>query len=105
MTVLVVERVSPSLRGELSKWMIQLKAGVFVGRLPTTVRDRIWRLACSRTEGGSAVLLETADTEQGYRFRMWGVPSRVPEDFEGLILTRELQFELGGEVSDPYARG
>jgi CRISPR-associated protein Cas2 len=88
-TVLRIERVSPALRGYLSRWMLELAAGVFVGRLSASVRDRVWLRACAEVADGSAVLVEAADTEQGYRFRLWGVPPRVPEDFEGLMLVRE----------------
>jgi CRISPR-associated protein Cas2 len=88
-TVLRVERVSPALRGDLSRWMLELTAGVFVGRLPARVRDRVWKRVCAEVADGSAVLVEAADNEQGYRFRLWGTPSRSPEDFGGLMLVRE----------------
>ncbi|MBA3516457.1 MAG: type I-E CRISPR-associated endoribonuclease Cas2, partial [Rhizobiales bacterium] len=31
MVVMMLERVSPSLRGELTRWLIEPKTGVFVG--------------------------------------------------------------------------
>ena len=33
MVVMILERVPPSLRGELTRWMLELRAGVFVGTL------------------------------------------------------------------------
>ena len=89
MTVLILERVAPGLKGELSRWMLEPKAGTFIGKVPPTVRDKLWLMACSRTGDGAALMIEAADNEQGYYFRLWGVPSRRPEDFDGLFLVRE----------------
>ena len=33
MVVMILERAPPGLRGEMSRWMIEPKAGVFVGRV------------------------------------------------------------------------
>ena len=33
MLVLIVENVKPTLRGELSRWLFEIKAGVFTGRV------------------------------------------------------------------------
>jgi CRISPR-associated protein Cas2 len=88
MVVLIVERVSPSLRGELTRWMIEPKAGVFVGSISAMVRDRLWERVCRRARGGAAVLIHSADTEQGFAMRLWAGPARIPEDFEGLTLIR-----------------
>ena len=44
--VMLLERVSPGLRGELTRWLLELKAGVFVGRVSAMVRERLWATAC-----------------------------------------------------------
>ncbi len=88
MVVLILERVPPSLRGELTRWMLEARAGVFVGTVSALVRDRLWERVCRRIRGGTAILIHNADTEQGFALRMWGGPRRVPEDFEGLTLVR-----------------
>jgi CRISPR-associated protein Cas2 len=41
MVVLVLERVPVSLRGELTRWMLEIRSGVFVGTLTSVVRDRL----------------------------------------------------------------
>jgi len=61
MVVLILERVPPSLRGELSRWMVEAKASVFVGSLSAMVRDRLWTRACGRVGEGSAVLVYSSD--------------------------------------------
>ena len=39
MVVLILERVPPGLKGDLSRWMIEPKAGIFLGRVSARVRD------------------------------------------------------------------
>lgn len=85
---MVIERVRPSLRGELTRWLLELKAGVFVGEVSAMVRDRLWEKVCEAAEGGGAILVHSADNEQGYALRIDGVTGRVIEDFEGLTLVR-----------------
>lgn len=88
MVVLILERTTPGLRGEITRWMLEVKAGVFVGRLSGMVRDRLWEMACKRVGTGSAILVHVADTEQGYAIRLHGEPRRQPVDFDGLTLIR-----------------
>ncbi len=88
MMVLILERVPRGLRGELSRWVIEPRAGVFVGNVSAKVRDKLWETICQESSGGSAVLLYSTNNEQGYSFRLWGEPSYYPEEFEGLLLVR-----------------
>ncbi len=88
MIVMILERVTPSLRGELTRWLIQLKTGVFVGRMPARVRDLVWEKISRRRRGGAALLIHSADTEQGFAVRTAGKTSKVMEDFEGLFLPK-----------------
>jgi CRISPR-associated protein Cas2 len=88
MVVFIAERVPAGLRGELTRWMLEPQAGVFVGSISAMVRDRLWERVCRRARGGAAVLIHNADTEQGFSVRIWGGPGRIPEDFEGLTLIR-----------------
>ncbi len=46
MIVLILEKVPTSLRGELTRWLLELKAGVFVGKVSAMVRDRLWEHVC-----------------------------------------------------------
>jgi CRISPR-associated protein Cas2 len=88
MTVMILERVSPSLRGQLTRWMIQPKTGVFVGRVSARVRDLLWLRVCRSVRKGAAVMIYNSDTEQGFDVRTVGQTSKVMEDFEGLILPK-----------------
>ena len=88
MTVIVLERVPVSLRGELARWMIELKAGVFVGRLSALVRDKLWRKITEKKKSGGAILVQVKDNEQHFEITMDGFPDRAVVDFDGLQLVR-----------------
>ena len=42
MLVIVVENVPPRLRGRLAIWLVEVRAGVYVGDLSVKVREMIW---------------------------------------------------------------
>jgi CRISPR-associated protein Cas2 len=88
MVILILERVPTGLRGELSRWMIEPRTGVFVGVMSGLVRDKLWEKVQKNAAGGGAVLIHSARTEQGFRLRTSGDPSRQPIDMEGLMLIR-----------------
>ncbi|NUQ09045.1 MAG: type I-E CRISPR-associated endoribonuclease Cas2 [Phycisphaerae bacterium] len=88
MVVLIVERVPASLRGLLSRWMIEPRTGVFVGRLSALVRDKVWDKTTSLLRGGGATMIFKNPTEQGFAIRTHGKTDRTPVDFEGLVLIR-----------------
>lgn len=88
MTVLVLERVPVGLRGELTRWLLEVRAGVFVGRLSALVRDTLWAYVCEGLKGGAGTLIYNSDAEQGFSFRFAGEPRRSVVDFEGLWLVQ-----------------
>jgi len=86
--LMILERVPTRLRGELSRWMIEPRAGVFVGTVSGMVRDKLWEMVCAGSEGGGCLMVHSSNTEQGFALRFFGVTSRLVEDFEGLGLVR-----------------
>ena len=88
MVVMILERVTPSLRGELTRWLIQPKTGVFVGRVSARVRDLLWQRVARSLKKGAGTLLYSDDTEQGFSVRSLGDTSKVMTDFEGLSLAK-----------------
>ncbi len=88
MVLLVVERVPPGLRGELTRWMVELHSGVFVGTLSSLVRERLWSRVIDRVRDGAAILVYSTANEQGFAIRTYGPTSREVVDFDGLLLVR-----------------
>ncbi len=88
MTVLVMENVSSSLRGECTRWLLEIKAGVFLGTISAAVRERLWALVQERSEGGDCLIAYSANNEQGFCMEIWGNPRRTIVDFDGLQLIK-----------------
>lgn len=88
MVILILEKVSGSVRGELSRWMIEPRTGVFVGSVSAMVRDRLWETAMKGAgkSGGGAMLLYSSPTEQGFKMQIFGETTRDLVDWEGLTL-------------------
>ena len=88
MTVIIVERAKPGLRGQLTRWMLEVRAGVFVGTLSARVRAKLWALVCKRNIQGGSVLIYRSPNEQGFIVETFGDTSRSIVDMEGLLLVR-----------------
>lgn len=86
MVVVVLERVPPSLRGYLSRWMLEVQSGTYVGDLSSRVRESLWEEICCHTRTGAAFIVYSTDDEQGFRCEFWGTPSRRIRNFDGLQL-------------------
>lgn len=86
MLVIVVENVPPRLRGRLAVWLIEIRAGVYVGDLSTKVRDMIWSQVEDGIEEGNAVMVWSTNTESGFDFLTLGKNRRLPVELDGLKL-------------------
>lgn len=87
MTVVVLIAVPEGLRGHLTRWMVEVDAGVFVGNPSRRVRDRLWLTLASRVGEGQVVMVEPAKNEQGWSVRTAGVERWYPVDYDGLMLS------------------
>lgn len=96
--MLIVERAAPSLRGELTRWLLEPRAGVFVGSVSARVRDRLWEKVCRSPQVGAALLVYTTNTEQGFALRSFGDASRELVDYEGLWLVRIPRERSGSNI-------
>ncbi len=103
MTVLILERVPATLRGELSRWMIEPRTGVFVGKVSAMVRDRLWDKARLGAKSGAGMMLYSSPTEQGFTARSFGETARDLVDWEGLTLVYTPK-RVGKEKGDKIAK-
>lgn len=90
MLVIVVENVPPRLRGRLAVFLIEVRAGVYIGDVNVRVREKLWEFVKAGIEDGSAVIAWTTNTESGYDFMTLGPNRRIPEDYDGLKLVKFL---------------
>ena len=88
MVVMILERVPPSLRGDLTRWLLEVRAGVFIGSLKPVVRQKLWKHVCSAMKGGAGTLIYQARNEQGFEVEYWGATDRWMVDIDGLKLVQ-----------------
>lgn len=93
MITVVTENVPARLRGRLAIWLLEVRAGVYVGDVSRRVREMIWEQAVELAEEGNVVMAWATNTESGFDFQTIGNNRRVPIDFEGLRLVSFLPIE------------
>jgi CRISPR-associated protein Cas2 len=86
MMTIVVENVPPRLRGRLAVWLLEVRAGVYVGNYGRRTRERIWDETKAAIGEGNAVLVWAAPTDAGFAFETCGANRREPVDFDGFPL-------------------
>lgn len=86
--VIVVENAPPRLRGRLSLWLAEIRAGVYVGVYSARTRERIWSETRELLGEGSAAIAWSAPTDSGFDFDTAGPNRREPIDMDGLRLVR-----------------
>jgi CRISPR-associated protein Cas2 len=86
MLVIVVENAPARLRGRLAVWLLEVRAGVYVGRYSIKVREMIWRQVESGLADGNAVMAWSTQDESGFDFRTLGTNRRMPIELDGVRL-------------------
>ncbi len=98
MLVIVVENVPPRLRGRLAIWLLEVRSGVYVGKVSRRVREMIWETVERGIGEGNAVMAWATNTESGFDFLTLGKNRRLPSEFDGMKLVSFLPEE--NEVRD-----
>lgn len=87
MTVVVLTDCPPRLRGDLSKWLLEINTGVYVGNITSRVRSELWERICENVRHGHATMVYRAANEQKMDFlihnALW-----EPVDYDGIKLIR-----------------
>jgi CRISPR-associated protein Cas2 len=94
---MILEKVPAGVRGELSRWLIEVKTGVFVGHVSARVRDKLWEKCEGAKRMGGVTQIWSTNTEQRFEMRMTGDTSREIVDYEGLKLIRVPGKHVTGE--------
>ena len=103
MLVIVVENVPPRLRGRLGLWLIEVRAGVYVGDVSRRVRDMIGHYLEEGIEYGNAVMAWTSNNESGFDFQTLGSNRRMPVEMDGIKLVSFLPpEEVGSDQEYPF---
>ena len=94
MLVIVVENVPPRLRGRLAIWLLEVRAGVYVGKVSRRVREMIWGTIERGIGEGNAVMAWSTNAEPGYDFLTVGKNRRIPKEMDGIKLVSFLPEEI-----------
>jgi CRISPR-associated protein Cas2 len=100
MLVIVVENAPLRLRGRLAVWLVEVRAGVYVGNHSRRVREMIWHQVTEGLEDGNAVMVWNTNTESGFDFVTLGKNRRVPVELDGLKLVSFYPLESDDGVHD-----
>ena len=82
----ITENVAAKLRGELTRWLLQLKPGVFLGTLSTRVGEKLWKRIKKNRDRGSAIWVRSMNNEQRFEIKTCGNTHWNLSDFDGLQL-------------------
>ena len=85
MIVLQLTDCPIGLRGDLTKWLLEISSGVFVGQISARVRDNLWERVQENCRKGRAIMVYNANNEQRLDFRIHG-DTWEPVDFDGIKL-------------------
>lgn len=88
MTVIAMDCAPPGVRGELSRWFLEVKPGVFVGSVNTKIRQLLWERICTQSSNVGAVLIYDMNNEQGFAMEVYGCPKRTILDLDGILLVK-----------------
>ena len=77
------------LRGDLTRWLLEISAGVFVGHVNAKVREQLWERITGLVRDGRAIMVYSARNEQHLAFRVHHSDWQ-PVDCDGLTLVRRL---------------
>ncbi len=86
MLVIVVENVPSRLRGRLAVWLLEIRAGVYVGKVNRRVREMIWDQVSTGLGEGNAAMAWSTNAESGFDFETLGTNRRIPVEMDGVKL-------------------
>ncbi|HBR3374630.1 TPA: type I-E CRISPR-associated endoribonuclease Cas2 [Klebsiella pneumoniae] len=93
MLMVVTENVPPRLLGRLAIWLLEIRAGVYVGDTSKRIREMIWQQVIQLSDGGNVVMAWATNSESGFEFQTWGENRRILVDLDGLRLVSFLPVE------------
>lgn len=101
MTVVCLTNCPPRLRGDLTKWLMEVNTGVYVGRISARIRDELWKRIIENIRSGQATMVFRAAGEQHMDFRVHNT-TWTPVDYDGIKLmcrpAASSSAEIGGAL-------
>lgn len=99
MVVVVLTACPQGLRGDLTRWLLEISSGVYVGHISARVRDRLWERIKGQIRSGKAIMVFSARNEQHLAFRVhrsdW-----TPVQCDGLELIKRPSMSHEGRAGE-----
>jgi len=108
MITVVTENVPPRLRGRMAVWLLEIRAGVYVGEVSRKVREMIWDQIICLAGDGNVVMAWATNTESGFDFITHPVLPFYPPDpgIIGPLLARHIaQYQQMIKMRDGFHKG
>ena len=101
MVVLCLTNCPPALRGDLTRWLMEIDTGVYAGNVSARVREELWNRVTKNIKDGRATMVYSARTEQKMEFRVHN-NEWIPVDFDGmkLMLRPNKTFQVKSERTE-----
>ncbi|PKY71002.1 type I-E CRISPR-associated endoribonuclease Cas2 [Brevibacterium ravenspurgense] len=94
MVIVVLSSCPAGLRGDVTKWLVEISAGVFVGKLSARLRELLWERIAEASSTGQALMIWSTNNEQAFDYRVkdhkW-----EPVDLDGITLMRRPAAQSG----------
>lgn len=87
MIVMILSKASESLKGEISRWLIEADNGIFFGDISRAVKDELLKRIKNKIDKDKTgiIIIESNTTkEQGYTLETYGNTKRQIRDFDGI---------------------
>ena len=103
MITISVSNCPLSLRGDLTKWLVEINTGIYVGNVNAKVREELWKRICENINLGQATMVYSTNNEQGFSFKVHNT-SWIPKDYEGITLMK-IPLKSGNQLQDSLKNG
>jgi CRISPR-associated protein Cas2 len=101
-TVIVLTNCPAGLRGFLTRWLMEISPGVFIGGPSARIRQALWDEVHKYADTGRALLAYTTNNEQGFTFETHDHKWH-PVDHDGITLIRRPNSQPAVSAKPPPA--
>ena len=86
MLVIVVENAPPRLRGRVALWLLEVRAGIYLGKVSRRLREMVWDSVEKGIGEGNAEMAWSTNTESSFDLLTIGANRRIPVEMDGIKL-------------------
>lgn len=98
MLVIVLENAPKRLHGYLTRLLVELKFGVYVGDFSIKVREKVNNVIVKEIESGSAIMVWSTNNDIGFSLKIFGNSKYLIKNFDGLNLMQTFPFNVGSKL-------